>query len=90
MRCLIASLLGPAAKSSTRRYLPQMQVFRACDPDGGEWRIELDDPPDVRVRVFVAFEDGMSSGSGERLDGIGALAQWLVAHGMTEADLGPW
>lgn len=66
-----------------------MQVFRAHDPDGGEWRIELDDPPDVRARVFVA-DGNIIAGSGENLDGIGALATWLVARGMTEADLKPW
>lgn len=60
-----------------------MQVFRARDPDGGEWRIELDGPPDVAAGNVV-------SGSGEKLDGIGALAKWLVEHGMTVDDLKPW
>lgn len=67
-----------------------MQVYRATDPSGQMWRIEITDPPDVRVKVLVAFEDGTVSGSGERLNGIGQLAGWLVEHGMTEADLTPW
>lgn len=66
-----------------------MQVYRARDPDGGQWRIELDDPPDVRVRIFIA-DGNVITGSGEKLDGIGALATWLVERGMTEADLRPW
>lgn len=66
-----------------------MQVYRARDPDGQEWRIELDDPPDVRARIFVAAGN-VIAGSGLKLNGIGALAAWLVKHGMTEADLKPW
>jgi hypothetical protein len=71
------------------RYRPRMQVYRATDPSGQEWRIELDDPPDVKARIFVAFGKTVT-GSGEKLDGIGALGRWLVEHGMTEADLRPW
>lgn len=54
------------------------------------WRIEITDPPDVWVKVLVAFEDGTVSGSGTPLSGIGPLAAWLVERGMTEADLKPW
>lgn len=64
-------------------------MYRAHDPEGHEWRIEIDDPPNVRVRVFVA-RGRLTSGTGIRLDGIGALATWLVEHSMTEADLQPW
>jgi hypothetical protein len=67
-----------------------VQVYRAADPYGQLWRIEITDPPDVRVKVLVAFEDGAVSGSGEKLNGIGALAAWLVEREMTEADLQPW
>lgn len=66
-----------------------MRVYRAHDPDGHQWRIEIDDPPDVRARIFAAAGN-VVTGSGLRLDGIGALAAWLVEHGMTEADLRPW
>jgi hypothetical protein len=67
-----------------------VQVYRAVDPSGQLWRIEITDPPDVRVKILVAFEDGTVSGSGEKLNGIGALATWLVGHEMTEADLQSW
>jgi hypothetical protein len=66
-----------------------MQVYRARDPDGHEWRIEIDDPPDVRVRVFVA-RGRLVSGTGIKMDGVGALGKWLVEHGMGVDDLQPW
>lgn len=63
-----------------------VQVFRAVDPDGQAWRIEIGDPPDVRVRVFQ-MDGRVVAGQGIRLSGIGALGQWLVEQGMTTDDL---
>lgn len=67
-----------------------MEVYRAVDPQGRTWRVEITRTGgDFRATVFFSL-GRTTQGSGQRLAGVDALGRWLVEHGMSEADLQPW
>lgn len=67
-----------------------MRVYRATEPAGQEWRVEITATKhSFHATVFVAYDRSIA-GSGIRLGGVDALGKWLDDHGMTEADLQPW
>lgn len=67
-----------------------MDVYRAIDPQGREWRIEITaSAHEFRATVFVA-SGRVTMGTGIRLAGVDALGRWLVGRGLAADDLQPW